>query len=170
MKVIAIINIVGVGVLAILCAVQGEVNRRLHLSVIALETANHQQGEKIAAQEQAIKGYQQDLDDFRQRLEKTIAALKQTESKVTSLAAERDRLSRERDHALASVEQAKSAITQWSAALAQRDGVIRQANAQILQLANDRNAAVARFNDLAGKYNGVVNEINAAHAKQASGR
>ena len=40
---------------------------------------------------------------------------------------------------------------------------------RLQKLAGERNEAVARFNDLAGKYNGLVKDLNEARAKLAGG-
>ena len=53
----------------------------------------------------------------------------------------------------------------WKTAVDQRDQVIKQANEQIEKLeAADRDDR-QKYNDMVGKYNAVVKELNAANAK-----
>ncbi len=70
---------------------------------------------------------------------------------------------------IAAHDQLKAALEQWVAAVAQRDDVIKQAGQQIQKLAGRRNDAMIKFNDLAGKYNGLVKQIEAAKVALSGG-
>ncbi len=158
MKFIAYFNLLGVLVLAALCAVQWQANRRLNLQVIDLERTRQQQVQKMTEQDRTIKGYASDLDEFRRRLEQSDSALKEAETKVATLGMERDQLLAERDRN-------KIVLEKWMAAVMERDEAIKKGNDEILKLAQARNDAVAKFNDLATKYNAVVKELNAGRGK-----
>ena len=85
MKFIGYFNIPGVMSLAVLCAVQWQVNRRINLQAIDLEKTRQEQVLKIAEQDRTIKGYASDLEDFRRRLEQSDAALREAETKIATL-------------------------------------------------------------------------------------
>lgn len=148
-------NLLGIIAVVGLCCVQWKVNRKLNLHTIDLEQTRIEQQAKIAEQDKTIKGQAADLDDFRHRLELSEAALKEAEDKYTVLAAERDQLVKERD-------QLKAALDQWTAAVAQRDAALKQAGDQITKLIADRNDAIAKFNDLANRYNALVKQVTDA--------
>ena len=57
----------------------------------------------------------------------------------------------------------KSALDKWTAAVAGRDEALKKAEAQLQSLAEVRNDAIAKFNDLAKKYNSSVGEIKKAN-------
>ena len=52
------------------------------------------------------------------------------------------------------------------AAVAQRDQALKQASSEFQKVANERNDAILKFNDLAGKYNAVVKQLNDAQGGQ----
>jgi len=75
--------------------------------------------------------------------------LSMSESELKDAVAERDRFAAEG-------KQLKSALDKWMAAVAARDAALKQAGDQIRRLSSERNDAVQKFNDLAGKYNALV--------------
>jgi len=158
MKFIGYFNMFGVMSLAVLCVVQWQANRRINLQAIELEKTRQEQIQKIAEQDRTIKGYMADLEDFRHRLEKSDAALREAETKIATLGMERDRAIAERD-------QFKATLGKWVAAVKERDDTLKKANDEIRKLAAERNNAVVKFNELAGKYNTAVKELNAAAGK-----
>lgn len=137
-------NLVGVLALAVLCAVQWSVNRRLNLSTMALERTRMAEEAQIAQQAKTIADQAADLDEFRSRVQLSEEALADAETKLQKLQGERDQLA--------------GALGKWKAAVAQRDAVIKQAAAEIQKAIDDRDAAIKQFNDLATKYNAMVKE------------
>ncbi|HEY1922159.1 MAG TPA: hypothetical protein VGG44_05290 [Tepidisphaeraceae bacterium] len=137
-----IFNFLGVAVLCVLCAVQWQTNSRLESDVEQLDKMRVEQSAKIAEQQITLKDDAIDLDDLRRRLS-------MSESELKNVVIERDRVAAEG-------KQLKAALNKWMAAVAARDAAIRQAGDQILKLSNERNDAVQKFNELAGKYNAVV--------------
>jgi chromosome segregation ATPase len=148
-------NFIGIVALAVLCAAQWRTNRRLNLEIFDLDKTRLDQLAKIAEEDKAIKGYVADLDELRQRLTLSEAALKESQEKFAVVATERDKLVTERD-AL------KTSLDKFTAALAERDAALKQAGEQIQKLAADRDEAVAKFNDLADKYNALVKDVEKA--------
>jgi septal ring factor EnvC (AmiA/AmiB activator) len=126
----SIFNCLGVGVLAVLCAVQWQANSRLENNVEQLDKTRIEQSAKIAEQERTLKDDAADLEDLRQRLS-------MSESELKKAVAEAGRL--------------KTALDKWKAAL-------KQAGEQIQKLAGERNEAIQKFNDLADKYNALVKQ------------
>jgi chromosome segregation ATPase len=160
------LNLLGILALASLCAEQWQVNRTLNLQNIALESRRIQQEATIADQIARIKADAADLDEMRSRLLIDETAIQAAMEKIAVLQqsllvsdAARKQLQAERD-AL------KSALGTWQAAVAQRDAVLKDADQQLQKLIADRNAAVLKFNDLAGKYNDLVKQLNAARSHQ----
>ena len=134
----AIFNGLGVGVLAVLCAVQWQANSRLGNNVEQLDKTRIEQSAKIAQQESTLKDDAADLEDLRQRLS-------MSESQLQKAVAEGTRL--------------KAALDKWMAAVKLRDVALKQAGEQIQKLAGERNEAIQKFNDLADKYNGLVKQM-----------
>jgi len=147
MRIITGSNLVGVLILAVLCAVQWKSDSDLNHEVDRLRQLSADQSAKIDDQEKSLKQDAADLDDLRQRLAVSEDALKDAKDKLTAATAERDQL--------------KAAVDKWTAAVATRDDAIKQADAQIQKLTADRDDAVKKFNDLADKYNDVVKQLNA---------
>jgi chromosome segregation ATPase len=137
-----VFNFLGVGVLCVLCGVQWQTNSRLENDVERLDQIRIEQSAKVAGQEIMLKEDAADLSDLRQRLSLSESELKNT-------AAERDRFAAEG-------KQLKAALDKWMAAVAARDVAIRQAGDEIQKISAERNDAVQKFNDLAGKYNALV--------------
>ena len=157
MKFMGYFNMTGVMALAVLCAVQWQVNRRVNLQAIDLEKTRQEQVQKIAKQDRTIKGYMADLEDFRHRLEQSDAAIRDAETKIATLgAARRGGCGR---------DQLKATLEKWVAAVKERDETLNKANDEIRKLAAERNDAIVKFNDLAGKYNSAIRELNAMRAK-----
>jgi chromosome segregation ATPase len=135
---LSIFNCLGVGVLAVLCAVQWQANSRLENNVEQLDKTRIEQSAKIAEQERTLKDDAADLEDLRQRLS-------MSESQLQKAVAEGTRL--------------KAALDKWMAAVRQRDAALKQAGEQVQKLAGERNEAIQKFNDLADKYNALVKQM-----------
>ena len=61
----------------------------------------------------------------------------------------------------------KASVTNWAGAVASRDERLKEANVRIRQLADDLNASIRKFNDLATNHNAVVKELNELRARLA---
>lgn len=158
---IHLLNLVGVLVLATLCAYQWRANRGLNLDVNRLEKIRIEQTAHIAAQDKTIKGQAADLDLFRSQLEQTRAELHDALSENAAL--ER-RLAQVTDEN----ENLKTAIAEWAAAVAARDERIVEANQRIEEFAGRLDDSIRKFNDLAADYNDVVRQLNEARAREAN--
>ena len=79
--------------------------------------------------------------------------LKEQTEKFAASEANVDALTLERDAM-------KEALAKWTNAVAERDKQLKEGNAQIQKLADDLNAAVKKYNQLATNYNAVVEELN----------
>jgi chromosome segregation ATPase len=133
------LNFAGVVALAVLCGFQWQTNSRLNLEAQSLQKTTLEQAAKIDEQTRTIKNDAADLDDLRGRLSLSESALADDE---------------------ATIKQLKAAMDKWIAAVAQRDLALKQAGGQMQKLAAERNEAILKFNDLAGKYNAVVKQLN----------
>lgn len=140
----SLFNFLGVITLCVLCSVQWQTDSRLENNVQQLDQTRIEQSAKIAEQDQTLKDDAADLDDLRQRLSLSESELRKTIS--------------ERDHFAAEGRQLKSALDNWIAAVKERDAAIKQAGDLIQKLAGERNDAIAKFNDLADKYNAFVKQ------------
>jgi uncharacterized coiled-coil DUF342 family protein len=133
------LNFAGVVALAVLCSFQWQTNSRINLEAQSLQKTTLEQAAKIDEQTRTIKNDAADLDDLRGRLSLSESALADDE---------------------ATIKQLKTAMDKWIAAVAQRDLALKQAGGQIQKLATERNEAILKFNDLAGKYNAIVKQLN----------
>jgi chromosome segregation ATPase len=133
----SIFNCLGIGALAVLCAIQWRANSRLEHDVQWLDQTRIEQSAKIAEQNRVLKDDAADLEDLRLRLSLS-------ESELAKSVAEGIQL--------------KAALAKWAAAVKQRDAAIKQAAEQIQKLAAERNDAIRKFNDLADKYNSLVKQ------------
>ncbi len=154
-------NLVGVIALAALCVAQWQVNRRVNLEANRLEQIRLDQNTKLEEQGKTLKGYVADLDELRKQLTLTHTSLKETESKN----AVTDRQVRQ---LTAESEQLKASVTNWASAVAARDERLKETYEQIQKSAQERNDAVVKFNELAGKYNATVKDLNTARAQIAA--
>jgi chromosome segregation ATPase len=145
-------NLAGVLALALLCVLQWRMNRQLNLDLNAAAKARQQQAARLDDQEKRLKGGASDLDGFREQLTRATASLKETELKLAALDRQVKQLTNERD-------QLKTSVTNWAAAVTARDTQLRQAGADLKKLADDRNAAVLKFNEVATKQNDLVKEL-----------
>lgn len=139
------LNFTGVVALAVLCGFQWQTNSRVNLEAQSLQKTTLEQAAKIDEQTRTIKNDAADLDDLRGRLSLSESALADDE---------------------ATIKQLKAAMDKWIAAVAQRDQALKQAGGQIQKLATERNEAILKFNDLAGKFNAIVKQLNDSGATQ----
>jgi chromosome segregation ATPase len=153
------LNLLGIISLAALCCLQWRVNSRLNLEVLQLETTRQEQSIEIAQGKKLLNENAADLDDFRERLKLSESQLKRSEEKVAIESDQLKKLTNERD-------QLKAALDKWMAAVASRDEALQAEGEQLGKLQGERNEAVNRFNDLAGKYNDLVKNLNESSAKK----
>ena len=151
------LNLFGVFALAGLCVFQWRMNRQLNLDVNRLEKARLEQTAQFDDQSKKLKGTTEDLETFREQLTRANVELKEQteksaagETKIENLTVERDEL--------------KSALAKWTNAVAERDQRLKESNVQIQKLADDLNAAVVKYNQLATNYNSVVKDLNEARS------
>ena len=175
MKHLRWINLFGVLVLASLCVVQWQRDRRLNLEINRLERERQVQQEKISEQEKSASGLNADLARFKDQFKQAHAQVNEARTAIRKLEEENSQLVRDR-------EQLKVNVTNWAAAVAARDESLRQANEQardtasrlngsILkfnELASNYNASIKRFNDLATNYNSVVTQLNEARGAKSA--
>ncbi len=143
-------NFVGVVAMAILCGFQWQIDTRLNLEAQALGKTRLQQAATIDQQDRTIKNDAADMDDLRSRLSLAESALAEAQQKIADDQAQ--------------IKQLKIALDKWIAAVAQRDQALKQAGEQIQKLATERNDAILKFNDLAGKYTALVKQFNDAQS------
>ena len=167
-------NLVGVMLLAGLCVLQWQRDRRFQLESLRLEALSRENEQTIREQEKATKGLSDDLAQFKVRFQAAHGELTEARSRVGTLEKENLQFSYERD-------QLKASITNWSQAVAERDKRLKQANEQLREqaerlkesvlkfneLASNHNASVRRFNELATNYNQVVTQLNESRAAAA---
>ena len=162
-RVLNIINFVGVLILAALCTGEWIINRRLNLANIDLEKTRLLQRQQLGEKDQAIKGNIADLDDFRTRLQQTLDTANAAQAQVKSLTVERDKTVVQRDQLQSSVDALQSGLEKWKAAVAQRDDALKEAAQAAQKLATDRNDAITKYNDLAAKFNEEVAQLKQAN-------
>lgn len=143
------LNLLGVLALAALCAAQWSTNRRLSLAGIAMEKHSAEQTATIEKRDASIRGYTADLDELRGRLTLAESQSKELDAKLASAVATSKA-------SLAEREQLKASLDSYVVALAGRDSALKSASGQIEQLTLSRYEAIARFNDLAEKYNALA--------------
>lgn len=152
------LNLLGVLALAVLCIAQWQRDRRLNLELGHLDQMRLQQATKIDEQASQLKGLNEDLGQLKTSLADEQSLRSQIEQKVTSTENTNQQLLLERD-------QLKAAITNWANAVAVRDERMKEANARIEQLANDLNASIRKYNELATNRNAAVKSPGATRAQ-----
>ena len=146
-------NLAGVLALAVLCALQWRVNRQLNLDLNAAEKICQQQAARLDDSEKRLKGGTSDLDGFREQLTRATTSLKETEGRLAALDRQMKQLANERD-------QLKTSVTGWAAAVAARDAQLKQAGTDLKKIADDRNATVLKFNEVATKHADLMKELD----------
>jgi chromosome segregation ATPase len=157
-RLVQILNFLGIFALAVLCAVQWRQIHELESRVNDLDQIRIQQASKIEEQDSTIKGEQADLDEFRSRLEIAESMLRKAQAQIAADVAEHNTMIAQRDQLIAERDALKKALAQWTAAAAARDQALKQAGREIQTLAAARNDAILKFNDLATKYNTLVQQ------------
>ena len=124
-----LINLLGVLVLAALCAAQWQRDRQLNLELNRAEKARLEQQRDLGEKEKAIRALGEDLAHFKEQFRDAHTnsagleiALRKSERENLQLQSERDQL--------------KSSVTNWVAAMAARDERLKEAQHQARELAD----------------------------------
>ena len=152
------VNLVGVLVLAMLCAVQWVKDRRLNLEIEHLDQVRLDQSAKVDDQANQLRGLNDDLGELKTALATERVLRVQVEEKQQPLEATNRQLTIERD-------ELKGVISNWANAVAVRDEHMKEANARIEQLAADLNASIRKYNGLVTNYNAAVQELDGTHSR-----
>ena len=152
------LNLAGVAVLATLCGLQWRENRQLNLEAAQATRTRWGKQETLAEREQTLRGRDVDLERFREQLAETTERARRLEERLKALENEQRQWIQERD-------QWTTSATRWSEALSARDARLAELGAQLKTVVGERDGAIAKFNDLAGKYGRLVTELNAARSK-----
>lgn len=145
-------NLVGVLALAALCVQQWRINRHLNHEFNEACKLCLSHNQNLSEKDKKLKSAAADLEIFRDQLTRATASLKEAETKLAALDRQVKQLINERD-------QLKTSVTNWAAAVVARDTQLKQAGADLQKIADDRNATVLKFNELAAKQNELVKEI-----------
>lgn len=145
-------NLVGVLALAALCVQQWRINRHLNHEFNEACKLCLSHSQNLGEKDRKLKNAAADLEVFRDQLTRATASLKEAEAKLAALDRQVKQLTNERD-------QLKTSVTNWAAAVTARDTQLKQAGADLKMLADDRNATVLKFNELAARQNDLVKEI-----------
>ncbi|HTI68801.1 MAG TPA: hypothetical protein VMF06_02465 [Candidatus Limnocylindria bacterium] len=162
-KALHYINLAGILAVAGLCVVQWVANRSLNLDVARLTRVGFEQAAKLEEARKARADCAADLEGFRDRVTQASQAERAASEQVT-------KLTRELGQAVAERDGAQGSLSAWEKAVADRDAQIKLGNEQIGKLAATRDQAVARYNELAEKYSGVVKDLNEARAQLAAAK
>jgi uncharacterized coiled-coil DUF342 family protein len=174
-RVLPWLNLLGVFVLAGVCAVQWQRDRRLNLEVNRLEGVRYENEESLVRQKKEAAALQEDLTHFKGQFETAHGELRDVRAKASSLERQTVQLGAER-------EQLKAAVTNWAAAVKERDQRLQEVHQQLRdislrlndsvlkfnELASNHNATILRFNELATNYNTVVTQLNALRTSRAA--
>lgn len=147
------LNLAGVLALAVLCAAQWRANRFKNLEVSRLERSQLDERGKLEEQRRSLEGCTADLERFREQLTGLHSKLKEAETRLRNTEGDASRSSVERD-------QLKSSITNWVKAVSARDERLKELGVQLQKIADERNDAFQKFNEVAAKYNDVVSNLN----------
>lgn len=153
------VNLVGVLVLVAICLLQWRRDRALNHEFNQNEKIRLEQQEKITGQEKQLRGLTDDLTGLKEHLRRTQDELVEQRKKSQTL--ERDQLQLTTEHAAL-----QESLTNWMAAVMLRDERLSNANERIRDLAEQLEASVLKFNELATNYNSVVKDLNEARARR----
>lgn len=152
------VNLIGVLIVTAICVGQWGRNRDLNLEVNRLEQTRREQSSKIAEQEKTMRGVNADLSQFKEQFSRSEAELKDARQRLRT--AERDvlQLNTQRD-------QLRTSVTNWAEAVTLRDERLKDAAEQTRRLAEELNASIRKFNELATKHNALVKDVNDLRAR-----
>lgn len=171
-RTLARLNLLGILLLAVLCAAQWRANRAAHQELARQERAARAQAGELNEARKALAGTQEDLERFRGQLGQVTTEARDSGVRQRGLQQQLDQASAERD-------QLRGSVTNWAAAVEARDVRIIEANERLEKLALELDSTVGRFNALAtehnalvGRYNSLADQVrtNAPSAGQQDGR
>jgi chromosome segregation ATPase len=162
-RTLQILNLLGILALVVLCIFQWQANRRLNLQYIDLEKTRNKLTAQTTQLQSNLDGATADLNDFRARIAAGQSAAKKSDDKLAAAATQIQTLTAQQHQLQSAADSFKSTIDKWTATVAARDQTFRQAQSQVQTLAEDRNASIQKFNDLALKYNAAIEEIKKAN-------
>ena len=136
------LNFLGVLALATLCGFQWASQYQTTQHAQSLQTRLKDQSSRVESQNRSIEGLTRDLDALRKDLDAMSLRSTQSDSRNRSL---------EQTHVELQAENAslRESLTHWTQAIQARDERLREFNRQLESLALERNAAIAKYNDLA---------------------
>ena len=155
-------NLIGVLVLVGVCVFQWRLNRQLNFEVNRLERQRFDQASQMEQAEAVSSGQASDLESLRVYLGRLTGELKQARDQLTEAERNLRQLEAER-------EQLKTSVTNWTAAVSTRNERLEEAAHQIKALAEARDNALDKFNDLAKRHNVLVTQWNELQARLAAG-
>ena len=155
------LNLCGVLVLAIVCVLQWRRDRALNLEVNRIETTRLEQQGKLAEQEKNLRGLTDDLTLYQEQLGRARVELSESQKKLQETERENQRLS-------SAGEQLTQSVTNWANAVTERDKRLTEANGRIRELADQLNASILKFNQLATNYEAVIKVLDQARAGKSN--
>lgn len=155
------INLLGVLVLAGLCAYQWKINRDLNLSLMAVDKERLEKIVSLADEQKKTKEQGADLDYFRAQLTASKGVEKELKGKLDQIETAHTQVMAERDSL-------KTNVTEWAGAVKLRDERLAQSAEAIQKLITERDEVVQKYNDLAKRQNDLVAEINKAREMAAT--
>ena len=166
------INFVLLVILAVVTLFQWKVEREARISINSLQRKTALQDQKIAEQDETIKGNNEDLDHFRAQV---LELKTQNDAQAVDIRDQRAKLFQLEETKTSLTKQTESlrqSLEAFKAALASRDDNIKTLLDQREQLyAANKNAvekanlAITSYNDLNGKYADLVTHYNELVAK-----
>lgn len=141
-RVFPILNFLGALALATLCGFQWAGHHQTIQHAQSLQTRLEEQTSRVETQNRSIEGLTRDLDVLRKELD--AMTLRNTHSDAKNHSLEQTVLQLQAENASLS-----ESIAHWTQAIQARDERLREFNRQLESLALERNAAIAKYNDLA---------------------
>jgi septal ring factor EnvC (AmiA/AmiB activator) len=151
-------NLFGVLILAALCVAQWRTNRLLNMEIKRMEQSRIELSANLDNQTRTNAGQTSDIGSLSSHLIRLKSDLKETADKLATSEHQTCQLINERD-------QLKASVTNWVTATAGRDERLKQSAALLSTIAEERNAAVKSFNDLAARHNRLVQNWNTLQSR-----
>ncbi|MDR3228905.1 MAG: hypothetical protein LBT53_05795 [Puniceicoccales bacterium] len=154
------INLLGVLVLAGICAWQWRGEALLLQEVACLRDTVAERDTQIGKQENAIEGISSDRDFFRGQFAETEIELAATNATLEAARREKIRMDGEIERQREIVKQLHISLESWRQAVDGRDKQLAEANKILREAAEAQNDAVRRHNELATRHNELVKLLN----------
>ncbi|MDR2512784.1 MAG: hypothetical protein LBD01_03175 [Puniceicoccales bacterium] len=147
------LNLTGVLVLAVFCALQWQREAANTREINALLKTKHDNEITIRELRGTTASLERDLAQFKQHYADTSAELEKCEASLRDAKRDNARLTQD-------CEQLKDNIKVWEAAVKERDQRIVEAISRLKEFSEQLQASIIRYNDLATKYNALVAREN----------